>query len=133
MLYFFNLICLNIFWDHALLHAIFIITRLPSKLLHCQTPFNLLFHINPNFASLKVFRCLMYVSSSKKHRTKLDHRLNKCIYLGNKNGVKWHILFDLHNKLLFISKDNYFCEHFFLFSKNKTPLTSYINQIMTCL
>ncbi|KAI5391404.1 hypothetical protein KIW84_076273 [Lathyrus oleraceus] len=59
----------------------------------------------------------------KSNRKKLDSRSRKCINLGHKPGVKGHLLFDLHNKELFISRDVVFFESHFPY-KHNLPLPS---------
>ncbi|KAI5429218.1 hypothetical protein KIW84_034000 [Lathyrus oleraceus] len=59
----------------------------------------------------------------KSNRKKLDSRSRKCINLGHKPGVKGHLLFDLHNKELFISRDVAFFESYFPY-KHNLPLPS---------
>lgn len=55
----------------------------------------------------------MFASTLKANRKKLDPRSRKCIYLGFKHGVKGHLLFDLHSKEIFLSRDVKFFEHIF--------------------
>lgn len=43
-------------------------------------------------------------STLRSHRTKLDHRGRKCIFLGFKQGAKWVILLDINNKDILISR-----------------------------
>ncbi|KAI5434750.1 hypothetical protein KIW84_021536 [Lathyrus oleraceus] len=60
----------------------------------------------------------------KSNRKKLDSRSRKCINLGHKPGVKGHLLFDLHNKELFISRDVVFFESDFPYKHNPPPPSS---------
>ncbi|KAI5414392.1 hypothetical protein KIW84_040045 [Lathyrus oleraceus] len=60
----------------------------------------------------------------KSNRKKLDSRSRKCINLGHKPGVKGHLLFDLHNKELFISRDVVFFESHFPYKHNPSMPSS---------
>ncbi|MCH79433.1 flavonol sulfotransferase-like protein [Trifolium medium] len=54
----------------------------------------------------------------QSHRQKLDSRSRKCVTLGFKSGVKGHILFDLHSREIFISRDVVFFEHIFPYASS---------------
>lgn len=92
------------FWDYTPTHAIYIINRLQSKFLTFQTPFEVLYDNIPDYSTIMVYRSLMFSCTPKPNRTKLDHMSRKCICLGNKEGVKGYILYDIQSKLIFISR-----------------------------
>ncbi|KAK2359287.1 hypothetical protein QL285_084673 [Trifolium repens] len=114
------------FWSHAVSHAIHIINRLPTPFLQNKSPYQILHNTLPDFSILKVFGSLCFASTLKAHRLKLDSRSRKCIYLGSKTGVKGHILFDLHTKELFLSRDVSFFEHLFPYNKISSDTTTHI-------
>lgn len=62
----------------------------------------------------------MFACSLPIHRTKLDSRSNKCIFLGFKQGVKGYILYDIKTRNIFISRDTVFSEHIFPY-QSPTP------------
>jgi hypothetical protein len=113
------------FWSHAVSHAIHIINRLPTPFLQNKSPYQVLHNALPDFSTLKVFGSLCFASTLKAHRLKLDSRSRKCIYLGSKAGVKGHILFDLHNKELFLSRDVIFFEHLFPYNNISSDTTAH--------
>jgi hypothetical protein len=92
------------FWCYAVIHATYLINRIPIPILHNKSTFELLFNQDLDLHHLKVFGSLTYSSTLANHRTKLEPRGRKCIFLGYKQGVKGTILYDLHTKEIFISR-----------------------------
>lgn len=64
----------KIFWNYAIAHAVFLINRLPSKVIKNETPYTLLYKQSPDISMLKVFGCLCYASTLTANRKKLDPR-----------------------------------------------------------
>lgn len=91
-----------------------------SRLLLYKIRFTLLYNNTSDYDALHAFGCLAYTTSFKRQRTKLDPRFHKCIYLGlgNQYGVKVHVLLDINNKQLFMSRDTIFFEHLFPYNIN---------------
>jgi hypothetical protein len=73
--------------------------------LNDKSPFELLKNETPNLENIKVFGFLTYASTLQAHRTKFEPRGRTCIFLGYKQGVKGTILYDLHNKEIFVSRN----------------------------
>jgi hypothetical protein len=101
------------FWSYAILQATYIINRIPSPLLNNKSPYHLRFQHDPDLHELKVFGSLCYASTIQSHRTKLDSRARKSVYLGHKQGVKGAVLLDLTTKTIFISRHMTYHEHVF--------------------
>jgi transposase InsO family protein len=114
----------NVFWAHAASHAIHIINRLPTPFLQQKSPYQILYQSLPDISFLKVFGSLCFASTIKANRLKLDSRSRKCVHLGFKQGVKGYILFDLHSKVLFLSRDVIFFEHIFPYQCSSSASTS---------
>ena len=106
------------FWSYSVLHAVYIINRIPTPLLKNQSPYFLRFGHNPNLNEFKVFGCLCYASTLQNHRTKLDSRAKKSIFLGYKQSVKGAILLDLNTKNIFISRNVTYHEHILPYSNS---------------
>jgi hypothetical protein len=98
------------FWSYAFLHAVYLINRVPTPVLQNQSPYHLLYNTPPDATDFKVFGCLCYASSIQSHRTKLETRARKSVFLGYKSGFKGYILYDLHTRELFISRHVVFHE-----------------------
>jgi hypothetical protein len=99
------------FWSYAVSHAVFIMNRIPTPLLQNQSPYYLLHNSEPDIHTLKIFGSLVFASTLQAHRSKLDPKAKKCIFLGYKAGVKGVILLDLHTKAIFLSRNVTHHEH----------------------
>jgi hypothetical protein len=93
------------FWSYAVVHAAYLINRVVTPLLDSKSPYQLLYNSIPNLQDLKVFVSLCYASTLTIHKTKLDPRARKCIFLGYKSGMKGSVLFYLNDKKIFISRN----------------------------
>jgi hypothetical protein len=93
------------FWNYAIQHATYLINRTPTPVLNNKSPFEILHNSLPDLEHLKVFGSLTFASTLTAHRTKLEPRSRKCIFLGYKQGVKGTILFDLASKEIFLSRN----------------------------
>ncbi|KAI5419400.1 hypothetical protein KIW84_043538 [Lathyrus oleraceus] len=66
--------------------------------------------------SLKVFGSLAFASTLHMHRTKLEPRGRKCVFLGYKNGMKGVILYDINSHTILVSRNVIHHEHIFPYS-----------------
>jgi len=99
------------FWSYAIHHAVFLINRVPTPLLENKSPYFLLHHKLPDISLFKVFGCLCYASTLQSHRTKLQTRARKSIFLGYKSGYKGFTLYDLNSREIFVSRHVTFHEN----------------------
>ncbi|KAG8489227.1 hypothetical protein CXB51_017298 [Gossypium anomalum] len=102
------------YWSFAFSHAVHIINRLPTPILHHQTPYEKLYKTNPDYSQLKVFgsACFPYLRLFQQH--KLQFRSQKCVFLGfgsHQKGYKC-LTEDGH---VFVSRDVLFDETSFPF------------------
>lgn len=74
-----------------------------NPILENKSPHYLLFKEELDLHVFEVFFTLAYVFTLHSHRTKLDHRDRKCIFLELKQGVKGVILLDITNGEICIS------------------------------
>lgn len=107
------------------MHATYIINRLFSSILKDKSPHQLLFNQNSDFDSFKVYGSLCFASTLCSHRTKLASRARKSVFLGYKTGVKGFILFDLHTRQIFISRNVVFYEHILPYETDSENQLSY--------
>jgi len=104
------------FWSYVVSHAVYLINRMPTPVLHQKSPFQMLYHKPPVFVDLKVFGSLCFVSTLEQHRTKLDPRARKCIFMGYRYGTKGYLTFDLHSREIVLSRNVIFHESIFPYS-----------------
>jgi len=93
-----------LFWNFATSHAIFLLNRLPNKVLHNKSPYDILYGSSPYLTFIKVFSCEAFPLTLAHDRTKLDPRARRCVYLGHRPGIKGSFLYDLHTKEVFYPK-----------------------------
>jgi hypothetical protein len=69
-------------WSYGVLTAVYLINRLPIRVLDFKSPLEVLQITSPKLAHLKVFECSCFVHLPSSKRDKLDSRAVKCIFLG---------------------------------------------------
>jgi hypothetical protein len=108
------------FWSYALLHATFLINRVSTPLLQNKSPYKVLHNHVPDLSQFKVFGSLCFASTLSCHRSKLDPRARKSIFLGFTPGMKGYVLYDLHFKNIFVSRHVTFHDHILPYTSNNT-------------
>jgi len=86
-------------------YATHLINKIRINVLENHTPYDLLYKEQPDLQNLKVFGSLCFSSSLQWNRSKLDPKARKCIFLGYKTGMKGFVVFDIHNKEIFVSRN----------------------------
>jgi len=86
-------------WGEAVLTAIYLINRMPSRILKFKTPLNVFKECFPNSrlfvdVPLKIFRCIAFVNIYDHKRGKLDPKARKCIFVGYPSNQKGYKCFD---------------------------------------
>ncbi|CAN1180130.1 Copia protein, partial [Linum perenne] len=104
------------FWGDALLTATYLINRMPSKVLNFKTPLNGLLDVFPSHRlstdlPLKIFGCICFTYIPAQFRSKLDHRSQKCIFLGYSATKKGYLCFEPTIRKLYTSMDVVFWEN----------------------
>ncbi|CAL1406372.1 unnamed protein product [Linum trigynum] len=103
------------FWSDCILHAVYIINRMPTPILKNKSPYEILYKQPPHLGNLKVFGSLCYASTLLQGRTKFASRAKQCIFLGLPPGAKGYKLLDIHDFTVFVSRNVTFYEDIFPF------------------
>ena len=109
------------FWGDAIHTAVFLINRMPSRVLQFQTPIQTLsqYHSLPSLLHIppKVFGCVCYVHVHMQNRDKLDPRAIKCMFIGYSATQKGYRCYYPPNGKIFVSMDVTFQEQEAYFSE----------------
>jgi hypothetical protein len=82
----------------------------PSSVLDDKNPQEVWTSEKPSLTNLKVFGYDAYVHVPKENRSKLDKKVEKCIFIGYKYGLKGYKLWNPENKKVVYSRDVVFRE-----------------------
>jgi hypothetical protein len=63
-----------------------------------KTPQEVLIGKEPSLTHIKVFGCDAYVHVPKENRSKIDKKVEKCMFIGYKDGLKGYKLWNPENK-----------------------------------
>ncbi|RVW17834.1 Retrovirus-related Pol polyprotein from transposon RE2 [Vitis vinifera] len=114
----------NYFWGEAILTAIYLINRMPSRVLTFQSPRQLFLKQFPHTRAassdlpLKVFGCTAFVHVYPQNRSKFAPRANKCIFLGYSLTQKGYKCYSPTNKRFYTTMNVSFFEHVFFYPKS---------------
>nr|GMD22353.1 Retrovirus-related Pol polyprotein from transposon TNT 1-94 [Ipomoea batatas] len=108
------------FWGHCVMHAVYIINRLPSPVIECSSPYQQLYGEVPDITNLKVFGCLCYAATLSGNRHKMAPRGRKRLFIGIPAGTKGYMLYDLNDGSIFVSRDVAFYEGEFPLAMNNS-------------
>lgn len=62
------------YWGEAILHATYLVSRLPSFVLSWNTPYEILFQRPVEYCQLRWFGCLCYSTITKPHTDQFSPR-----------------------------------------------------------
>jgi hypothetical protein len=105
------------FWDEAFTTAVYLINRMPSKVINYEIPLERLFHIQPNYLSLRVSGCTCWPNIRPYNQHKLQFRSKQYVFLEYSNQHKGFKCLDVSTGCVYISCDVVFDETVYPFSK----------------
>jgi hypothetical protein len=104
------------FWDEAVSTAVYLINRLPSKVLVDESPFEKLFNQKPNYNFLPTFGCAVWPHLRPYNSQKLAFRSKQCVFIVYSSLHKGYKFLDPKDGRVYISRDVVFDEHVFPFA-----------------
>jgi hypothetical protein len=105
------------FWDEAFITAAYLISRLPSRVIHHETPLERVFHTQLDYIALRTFGCACWPNLRPYNTCKLAFRSIQCVFLGYSNLHKGFKCIEVKTWHVYISRDVIFDEVVFPFSK----------------
>jgi hypothetical protein len=93
------------FWVEVVGTTCYLVNRSPSSALDDKTPHEVWSGKKPSLQHLRVFGCDAYVHVPKENRSNLDKKVEKCIFIGYKDGVKGYKLWNPETKKIVYSRD----------------------------
>ena len=98
------------FWAEGVGTAYYLVNRSPSSVLVDKNLHEVWIGKNPSLGNLRVFGCDAYVHVPKENRRKMDNKVEKCFFMGYKDGVKGYNLWNPKTKSIVYSWDVVFRE-----------------------
>ncbi|KAA0053629.1 Beta-galactosidase [Cucumis melo var. makuwa] len=103
-------------WGDAILTAAHLINRMPSRILHLQTPLDCLKESYPSTrlvfeVPLRVFGCTAYVYNFGPNQTKFTPRAQACAFVGYPLHQRGYKCFHSPSRKYFVTMDVTFCEN----------------------
>ena len=99
------------FWGEAALHAVHAINRIPSPVIHNQTPYERLFGSPPDYHHLRSFSFACFVLLQPHEHNKLEPQSRLCYFLGYDETQKGYRCYDPVFHRLRVSRNVVFWEH----------------------
>ena len=101
------------FFFDAVAYAVYVRNRLPTSSVAGMTRFEAWFGYKPRIDQLRPFGCVAHVHIPAAHRTKMDPRSHRCVFIGISADSKQYRLFDPATRTVIQSRDVQFDEHLF--------------------
>lgn len=112
------------YWTYAFATAIYLINRMPTTVIHGESPYAKLFAQQPNYLKLRVFGCLCFPWTRPYNTNKLDDRSVSCVFLGYSLTQSAYLCLDKSSGRIYVSRHVQFVEDCFPFQKTTTPVSS---------
>ena len=98
------------FWGEAVVTAVHLLNRSPTKSLKGKTPYEAWYKKKPKVHYLRIFGCIAHVKKAGPGISKLSDRSTKMVFVGYESGTKGYRVYDPVAKKLHISRDVIFEE-----------------------
>ncbi|KAK6781838.1 hypothetical protein RDI58_019634 [Solanum bulbocastanum] len=105
------------YWVDVFSSAVYIINRLPTKVLNNKSPFELLFFERPNYHNFKVYGCQVFPYLRDYADHKLSSRSLPCIFIGYSSQYKGYRCLDPATSRIYVTRHARFDEHSLPFSR----------------
>lgn len=119
------------FWGLDFTCAVHLINRLPTPVLHHQSPYSILYGTFPTYDHLRVFGCCCYPYLQPYNHHKLEFYSEPCMFLGDNSQHKGYQCL-ASNSRIFVSQHVVFDESRFLFPEKNLHVPSTTSHITTC-
>ncbi|KAK0588506.1 hypothetical protein LWI29_001769 [Acer saccharum] len=108
------------FWSYAFVTAVYLINRMPTPLLHMQSPYEKIFSMHPTYEKLRVFGCLCYPWIKPYNNHKLEPRSRACLFIGYSLSQSAYHYLDLERDCVFVSRHVTFVESVFPYAHHSS-------------
>ncbi|KAK6797673.1 hypothetical protein RDI58_005375 [Solanum bulbocastanum] len=102
------------FWGECVLAVVHIINRIPSTVLDNKSPFEMMFSKPPDLSYMRIIGCLCHATKLLRI-DKFGPKAIRSVFMGYGTTQKGYKLYDLQNRVFFISRDVVFIESIFPF------------------
>jgi hypothetical protein len=90
--------------------AVYVLNRVPTKSVNGATPYEVWYSRKPTVHHLRTFGCLVYVTNTRPHLSKLEDHGHRMVFIGYDQGTKGYKVYDPVRKQDYISRDVVFDE-----------------------
>ncbi|XP_013614818.1 PREDICTED: uncharacterized protein LOC106321044 [Brassica oleracea var. oleracea] len=98
------------FWSDAVATSCYLINRIPTKILHDQSPFEVVNKYKPSLEHMRIFGCLCFVLRPKELRNKLEATSTRAMFVGYSTTQKGYKCYDPTTRRVLVSRDVKFIE-----------------------
>jgi hypothetical protein len=98
------------FWGEAVITVVYLLNRVPCKVVDGKTPFEVWYGRKLTVSHLKIFGCVVYVRNTTPHLKKLEDRGRKMIFVGYESGSKACRAYDPITGRVLVTRDVIFDE-----------------------
>ncbi|KAM0012969.1 putative RNA-directed DNA polymerase [Helianthus debilis subsp. tardiflorus] len=104
------------FWHFAFETAVYLISRLPSRISSNKSPYERIYNRKPDYTFLRVFGCQCFPYLRPYNHHKMDFRSTPCVFLGYSPFHHGYRCLDIATERVYIARYVRFNEHVFPFN-----------------